>query len=315
MARKQPPQKHPLSPALRREMATTRKRILERDAQTASQIAAEFVAVQRHLSRAQAAFVAAYTAELQRLADEAQAEADANGDDEPITPPTVPASWLQHSGHWQRYASVLIPALAGFAVAARLSITEGQRRAVVMGADDARTLLTTALAPALDPLAARLGMTTADELRRAPMSAVEALIGHSQAADKPLSALLDSLGEHVAQRTLALLMAALETGAHPSVVARQLADMTGMGYRRALTISRTEMIGAYRAANLAQFRASSDVLDGWTWVAAADACAFCESMNGTLHSLDETMDSHPNCRCAPSPHTKPLSDILSQFAA
>ena len=33
-------------------------------------------------------------------------------------------------------------------------------------------------------------------------------------------------------------------------------------------------------------------------------------MNGTEHDLSESLDSHPNCRCAPLPKTKSWASIL-----
>jgi hypothetical protein len=35
----------------------------------------------------------------------------------------------------------------------------------------------------------------------------------------------------------------------------------------------------------------------WEWVAEPDACEFCQDMDGTIHPIDEPMDTHPNCRC------------------
>ena len=40
-------------------------------------------------------------------------------------------------------------------------------------------------------------------------------------------------------------------------------------------------------------------------------CAACIAQNGTLHSLDETMDEHVCGHCSPIPHTKSWSDILN----
>jgi hypothetical protein len=41
----------------------------------------------------------------------------------------------------------------------------------------------------------------------------------------------------------------------------------------------------------------------WEWVSEPDACEFCQSMNGTIHEDDESLDelTHPNCRCSQIP--------------
>jgi F like protein len=302
---------------LRQQSAAHRKRILARERAIGEQITAQFQAVMRHLKPAQLALIAAYAAEAQRLADEQAAAADEEDGGEPLPspPPHVPVSWLQQSGQWQRYERILLPAVVGFALAARLSITDGQRQTVVAGVTDAQALISTALHPLRDALTLRLGTSVEIAPHRPPSAALDALIGRSQAADKPLAALLDNLGAYTAEKTLAALTAALASGSHPTVAARMIANTTEMAYRRALTISRTELITAYRTANVETFRASSDVLDGWIWQAAADACPFCQSMDGTFHTLDEYLDSHPNCRCVPRPHTRAIAEILSRFAA
>lgn len=72
-------------------------------------------------------------------------------------------------------------------------------------------------------------------------------------------------------------------------------------HRAAVTL-RTESMHAYRLATLERFR-SSGVVEGWVWVAELDShtCPACAAMNGTTHSLDEVMGSHPCCRCVPAP--------------
>lgn len=130
---------------------------------------------------------------------------------------------------------------------------------------------------------------------------------------RAVSRLYQSLPTEMQQRAKRTLIYAVAVGQHPSVTARALAQQMGIARNRALMIARTEQLNAYRRANVATFRANSDVCDGWIWLAATDACPFCASMNGTRHSLDEVLDSHPNCRCTQSPIAKPLSDILAAY--
>ncbi len=295
---------------LRQQSAANRKRILAREAAIAGMIASAYQTAQRTIQPTQQALLSAYGDELDALA--AQGDEGEDDDSASSSNPTVPLSWAVQSGQLPRLQRTMLLALGAFALAARMHITDGQRQAALAGASDAQSLVRTAL----EPLTAHLSSQMVDGLARgAPKGVLDALVGKSLTTGNPLSALLDRVGEPTAQQVTKTLYAALASGAHPSVAARMLTHATGMAYNRALTISRTEMISAYRTAAIDTFRASADVLQGWVWLTAADPCPFCASMAGTFHTLDEYLDSHPNCRCTPSPVTKPLAAILSLFAA
>jgi SPP1 gp7 family putative phage head morphogenesis protein len=87
--------------------------------------------------------------------------------------------------------------------------------------------------------------------------------------------------------------------------ARLLRRQYGLGLVRALRISRTETMRAYREAARRNYQANSDVVRGWYWHATLDTrtCPSCWAMHGTFHQLDETLDDHPNGRCAMRPAT------------
>jgi SPP1 gp7 family putative phage head morphogenesis protein len=74
---------------------------------------------------------------------------------------------------------------------------------------------------------------------------------------------------------------------------------------RALTIARTETLGAYRSAAAITYRANSDVVESWTWQAAlGSACEICIALHGQVFPLEEEQDTHPNCRCTMIPQTR-----------
>jgi len=100
-------------------------------------------------------------------------------------------------------------------------------------------------------------------------------------------------------------------GHNPVVIARDIQDALGSSLANALMISRTESMRSLRDATLENYRANSDVVDSYVWLASPDACAMCLAMSGTELSLDEDMDSHQNCRCTSVPRTKSWADIFA----
>lgn len=201
---------------------------------------------------------------------------------------------------------------ADYAAAALYAVTHAQGTALHRGTSDAEALVRASLATELRHLA-----------RSGNPAAVAAFHGYSAhgrgndgGGETPLARLFDRIGPDAAARLRRLLLAGLSSGSHPSVVAGWIEDALGWPRNRALLIARTEMLGAYRIAATATYRANADVLDGWVWLATDDArtCAFCLSMNGTLHPLDEDMSgTHPNCRCTQQPKTKSTAAILADL--
>jgi hypothetical protein len=126
----------------------------------------------------------------------------------------------------------------------------------------------------------------------------------------PLGDLFDGFGDEAGFNAKVVLTNALATGSNPLAVTNMLAQTLGTSQARAHTIARTELLGAYRDAQLDNYRANSDVLRGWMWSAAPGCCAVCMFMDGSVHDLDEDMDSHVNCRCSPIPITQSWDDIL-----
>lgn len=88
-------------------------------------------------------------------------------------------------------------------------------------------------------------------------------------------------------------------------------EFTG-GITRALTIARTEMLDAHRAASLATRQSNRDALAGWVWIATLDTrtCPSCIHQHGRLHDIDEPGPiDHHNGRCDSLPRTKTWEDL------
>lgn len=84
------------------------------------------------------------------------------------------------------------------------------------------------------------------------------------------------------------------------------------GLTRAMTISRTEMLDAYRSACAYIHRANADVVNAWEWFARLDSrtCPACWGRHGKVFPLsDPGPDDHPNGRCTRLPVLKPWAEL------
>lgn len=140
--------------------------------------------------------------------------------------------------------------------------------------------------------------------------AINAYVGFA-GNGKPLGRLLERIAPDTSKAAQDALAYGIGRGQSPRVVAREFRKVASIPLDRALTISRTEILRAYRTASSDWYKANADVIGGWTWVAELDkrTCVACAAMNGTQHTVDESQDAHVNCRCTQSPFTKSWKDL------
>lgn len=281
-----------LHPILR-AATDAKRRLLTSEQRIGRHIIDAYASTRARLSPHVNTFTNAYRDELARLQREQE--------DEDAPPPNVPLTWLHASGHLTRLQSAIRGELAAFGTHAEMYVTQGQVDATQQATGDAQAALRA-------PLPARLHVT----FNRPNPDAITALIGRSTYDGKPLRALLDTLAPDASAAVQQALYVGLALGRNPRDVARDISNTLDFPRARALTIARTEMLGAYRDATSANYRANSDVLNGWIWLAdlGPRCCALCCALNGTKHSLDEDMVSHSNCRCTQVPDTKSYSELL-----
>jgi SPP1 gp7 family putative phage head morphogenesis protein len=143
-----------------------------------------------------------------------------------------------------------------------------------------------------------------------PASAIEALVGALQEGT-PLSSLLAGYGAETAQGIADALLEGIAKGTGPREIAREIRRLFGVPLSDALRIVRTEIMRAFRAATLAAYQANPHIVKGWIWHATLDrrTCLGCLAMHGSRHTLDETLDDHPNGRCAMVPITVTAAEL------
>lgn len=127
----------------------------------------------------------------------------------------------------------------------------------------------------------------------------------------PLANLFAAIAPMGAAAIERAIVTGVASGAHPRVVARQIAKEIGGNAVRAMTISRTEIMRAHRAGAIETYGQHPTTIRGWVWVAGLGArtCPSCWAQNGTEHPIDEPMASHPRCRCVAAPLSAKWSDL------
>lgn len=198
----------------------------------------------------------------------------------------VPISWLFEANRLQTLQQQVEREIAVFAQQADISIRAQQWEAV----QAAGRYFDAQMASQLSGVGVLWN--------RLPREAVADLIGFTQKGS-PLRELLDELGPQASKSIRKALVSGLALGQNPREIARQVRKALGGNLARALTISRTETLRAWREAGYRQALANSDILEGWEWLSAKQerTCAACLAMDGTVHKLIERLDDHPNGRC------------------
>lgn len=212
----------------------------------------------------------------------------------------IPVSWLYEAQRLEILKQLITNQIDHFGALTKMTVGQLQHMAVSMGQQAAKDLLNASLPPGVN-----FAFGVPDP------KAIMNIVGATQAGS-PLSDLFEGFGREAAKLAGQALVNGITLGNSPRQIARDIERALGVSRNRALVISRTTMIDAYRQSNLETFRANSDVVDSWTWVCALlpRSCAACVAMNGTQHSLSESMDSHPCCMCVMAPKTKSWEDIL-----
>jgi SPP1 gp7 family putative phage head morphogenesis protein len=212
----------------------------------------------------------------------------------------LPLSWLYEAQRLESLKRLVTNEISHYAALSQVTTQQLQHTGVQLGSQSAQSQLQASV-----PVGVHYAFGVPSP------AAIANIVGVTQAGS-PLRSLFDGFGAEAAKKVSDALIAGVSMGRNPHDVARDVQGALGISRNRALTVARTEMIRAYRSANLETFRANDDVCDGWIWTTALDrrVCAACIAMHGTKHSLDEELNGHPCCRCVMAPLTKSWDSIL-----
>jgi SPP1 gp7 family putative phage head morphogenesis protein len=217
----------------------------------------------------------------------------------------VRESWLFSQ---QRYQQLIIDhqeEVARFLDRAATPIARGQRDALGLAARDAPRLTLAALGPGPRDAAAQVTAS----FNRMSGAQFEAMVGRASNGT-PLRELLVRAAPGAAETLRDVLASGVARGAPVRVIAREARNAARLPAFRALTIARTEVLGAYRASTHERYR-QSEFVRTWTWTAELSdrTCSSCWSMHGTVHPDTETLDAHVRCRCIQIPNTPSWSEM------
>lgn len=154
------------------------------------------------------------------------------------------------------------------------------------------------------------GESTAETLRWAgalaanfnylPVNAFESMIGQVAQGGPLFEYFMRTLPEETITQMGRALAQGLAQGKNPKVTARVMRDAMGIGHERALLISRTETMRAYRHAQLANYRQTNIGAVGWKWICAKQVrtCVSCLAKDGQVFPLEQEFVDHPLGRCS-----------------
>jgi SPP1 gp7 family putative phage head morphogenesis protein len=247
------------------------------------------------LESAYAGVLAAIQPHLDRLYEDITAKLNAGEE--------IPATWLYDRLRLENLTLLIQQQVDQYGSLALMHTRQLQHLGLDLGIEAALQLL-----DATVPVGVRWTFGTPNTV------ALERLVGATQAGS-PLADLFSGFGQEAAKLVRQALISGVAQGNGPREIAPQVRQALGVSRNRALVLTRTESIRAYRGASQEVFRANEDVVDKWRWTCAKQArtCAACLAMDGTLHPLSEEMGSHPQCRCTPVPITKSWDAILKPF--
>jgi SPP1 gp7 family putative phage head morphogenesis protein len=219
----------------------------------------------------------------------------------------VGLAWLYQKQRLTATQALVAKELAHFSAFSQRTISSQQARAIAESLTFNRDMTILAMGAEYDE-------QSRFAVRSLNTGAIAALVGATQAGSA-LDTLFRGIRAEGAQAAEDALVQGIVLGYNPRKIAPMIRDALGVQLNRALTISRTETMRAQRVAASESYKANADVMKGWRWQAAltGNTCPVCISMHGSIHPVEEEMESHPNCRCVMIPVTKSWEELGAEL--
>jgi SPP1 gp7 family putative phage head morphogenesis protein len=205
---------------------------------------------------------------------------------------TVNRDWLRRSFRYQQLIRQVKAEVAGFSNGANRFIQAKQSQAIDLGQMHATGLIEAAM-PEIT-------------FARLPTEAINEMIGVLENGS-PLSKVLDRLGGQAASGIKDALVSGLASGYGAAKIASGIRNAIDVPRWKALQISRTEIMRAYKNSSLAVYSENSDILSGWYWQSTLSnrTCFNCWALHGKFFPITKTFfPSHVSCRCTSIPAVK-----------
>jgi SPP1 gp7 family putative phage head morphogenesis protein len=266
------------------EIAKQRARLLKIERNGMSEIVRSYQKVLKDLNRR----LAALTAQI-------EAEREAGHE--------VSQWWLQRQERFRDLIAQQEKLTLGF-LRDSLTQLEGMKGKAIAQANGDAPELTQAV---LGSAPARAEALVANSFSRLPTSQLEHLVRNA-ADGRPLGSLFAEIAPEATKAVKDALVSGVARGAGVKVIAADVRKAAGIAQNRAMLITRTEVIRAYRETAFENYR-RSEVVTGWIWIAEVNGCPVCTAEHGSEHSTEESLDSHPGCRCTAMPKTKSWREL------
>lgn len=224
-------------------------------------------------------------------------------------------SWPFRAGNLRAVSERIALELRAVVMEAQLSVMEAQSAGVRLGLQHAEELIRQDIAAGLRGQLSRETLAVLQGVWNQPnLGALQSLVG-LLADGSPLDSIFREYGLSAAKRLAETLLRGFTLGVGPRQAAAWLQADLGGNLSRALTIARTEIIRAYRQAKTASFEANRDLVTGWVWICelGPDSCIGCIEQHGSVHPPDETLEDHPNGKCAQQPQTPTYADLAKRL--
>lgn len=224
-------------------------------------------------------------------------------------------SWPYRANNLRVFSERIALELRAVVAEAAAQVEAAQSTGVSLGLQHAEELIRAEIARGLRAPLSTETIAALSVVWDAPnFGAIQSLVG-MLGDGSPLSLIFSEYGAAAAQRLSDTLLRGFMLGKGPRTVAGWLRADLGGSLSRALTISRTEIVRAYRQAKTASFEANPDLVTGWVWICALDStsCIGCIEQHGSVHPPDEQLEDHPNGKCAQQPLTPSYAELAQRF--